>query len=131
MKNRLLAVLLYLLFQSALVLCASAKQGTQSPQPALATKIDALAAEQLAKPGGMGLSIAVAQHGEILLAKGYGKADAEFDVPADEQTMFRIGSVTKQFTAALVMRLVEQEKLALDDDLAQYVPEFPAAGTQR
>ncbi len=126
MKNRPLAVLPSLL-QFALILCAA--PGAQAPQP-LALKIDALAAEQLAKPGGVGLSIAVAQHGKILLAKGYGKADAEFDVPANEHTMFRIGSVTKQFTAALVMRLVEQEKLALHDELAQYVPDFPLQGRE-
>jgi D-alanyl-D-alanine carboxypeptidase len=100
----------------------------QAPQPALAQKIDALAAEQLAQPGGVGLSIAVAQRGKLLLAKSYGTADLEFDVPANEETMFRIGSVTKQFTAALVMRLVEQKKLALDDELAKYVPDFPLQG---
>jgi D-alanyl-D-alanine carboxypeptidase len=100
----------------------------QSAPPSLASKIDALAAEQLAKPGGVGLSIAVAQRGKILVAKGYGLADAELEVPANEQTMFRIGSVTKQFTAAIVMHLVEQKKLALDDELAKYVPEFPLQG---
>lgn len=128
MKNRPLAVLLSLFQQLSLILGAWAEPGAQSPQPALALKIDALAAEQLAKPGGVGLSIAVAQHGKILLAKGYGRADAEFDAPANEQTMFRIASVTKQFTAALVMRLVEQKRLALDDELAQYVPDFPLQG---
>src|SRR5258706_5854273 len=120
MKNRSLAVVLWLFLPFSLVLRASAGQVAEAPQPALAPKIDALAAAQLAKPGGVGLSIAVAQHGKILLAKGYGKADAEFDVPADEQTMFRIGSATQQFTAALVMRLVEQKKLALDDELPKY-----------
>jgi len=128
MKNRPLAVLLPLFLQLSLILCAWSGPGAQSPQPALVLKIDALAAEQLTKPGGVGLSIAVAQHGKVLLAKGYGKADAEFDVPANEQTMFRIGSVTKQFTAALVMRLVEQKKLALDDELAKYVPDSPLQG---
>lgn len=97
-------------------------------QSELERKVDALAAEQLAKPGGVGLSIAVAQRGKVLLAKGYGTADAEFDVPANELTMFRIGSVTKQFTAAVIMRLVEQKKLALDDELAKYVPDFPYGG---
>jgi CubicO group peptidase (beta-lactamase class C family) len=122
MKNLPLSVLLALLSSSIAVPFARAQQ------PALAAKVDALAAEQLAKPGGVGLSIAVAQKGKVLLEKGYGKADAEFDVPANEQTMFRIGSVTKQFTAALVLRLVEQKKLALEDELAKYVPDFPLQG---
>ncbi|HTF88787.1 MAG TPA: serine hydrolase domain-containing protein [Planctomycetota bacterium] len=128
MMNRSFAVLLSLFLQFPLILCTWAEPRAQAPQDALAQKIEALAAEQLAKPGGVGLSIAVAQHGKILLAKGYGKADAELDVPANDQTMFRIGSVTKQFTAALVMRLVEQKKLSLSDDLSKYVPEFPLQG---
>src|SRR5688572_18039806 len=125
MKLRPSPVLLSLLLQLPLVAHASAEPRAQSPRPELVEQIDALAAERLAAPGGVGLSIAVAQHGKVLLAKGYGQAHAELDVPADEETMFRIGSVTKQFTAALILRLVEQEKLALDDELAEYVPEFP------
>lgn len=128
MTNRPLEVSLSLLLTASLIPCAWPEPGAQTPQPELAPKIDELAEEQLARPGGVGLSIAVARHGEILLEKGYGLADAEHDVPADEETMFRIGSVTKQFTAALVMRLVEQEKLALDDELAEYVPDFPLQG---
>lgn len=128
MNNRPFAVLLSLFLQFSLILCAWAEPGTQSPPPSLTWQIDAIAAEQLAQPGAVGLSIAVAQRGKILVSKGYGAADLEFDVPADDQTMFRIGSVTKQFTAALVMRLVEQKKLSLEDDLSKYVPEFPLEG---
>ncbi len=127
MKNRLSIALLSLCFQSAPILCAAAASNELTAE-AVGQEIDALSANALAKPGGVGLSIAVAQRGKILLAKAYGVADAEFEVPADEETMFRIGSVTKQMTAALVMRLVEQKKLALDDDLSRYVPEFPLQG---
>src|SRR5688572_532783 len=115
MKKLPLAVLLSLFLQLPLALSAWSEPPAQSSQPAFAAKIDALAAERLAQPGGVGLSIGVAQRGKILLAKSYGTADAELDVRANEHTMFRIGSVTKQFTAALVMRLVEQKKLALED----------------
>ncbi len=129
MKNRPLTVLLSLFLQLSLIVSARAEPRLQSPQTAAwSSKIDALASERLAKPGGVGLSIAVAQRGKILLAKSYGKANAEFDVPANGETMFRIGSVTKQFTAAMVMRLVEQKKIALDDDLSKYVPDFPLQG---
>ncbi|CAG0960213.1 serine beta-lactamase-like protein LACTB, mitochondrial [Phycisphaerales bacterium] len=92
------------------------------------SKADAIAAEYLRKPGAVGLSIGVAQRGEVVVAKAYGLADAEFDVPADKDTMFRIGSVTKQFTAAAIMRFVEQGKVSLDDDLGKYVPDFPMQG---
>ena len=117
----------------ALALCAAVAPGAQSPpaaalDPALAAKIDALAAERLSAPGAAGLSVAVAQRGKLLHAKGYGSADLELDAPANEATMFRIGSVTKQFTAAIVMRLVERKELALDDELSKYVPEFPLQG---
>ena len=128
MTLRHTAVLLSLFLHVSSIVCAAAGPSSQSPKPSLADEIDALVAGRLGKPGAVGLSVAVAQRGKVLLAKGYGIADAEFDVPADEETLFRIGSVTKQFTAALVMRLVEQEKLALDDDLAKHVPEFPVQG---
>jgi CubicO group peptidase (beta-lactamase class C family) len=94
----------------------------------LETKVDAIAADFLAKPGGVGLSIAVARKGELLLEKGYGLADAELDVKADASTLFRIGSITKQFTSAAIMRQVERRALALDDDLSKYVPSFPLQG---
>lgn len=94
----------------------------------LEAAIDRIAAEHLAKPGAVGLSIAVARKGEVVLAKGYGQADLELGVAADADTCFRIGSVTKQFTAALVMKLVERKTLALDDDLSKWVPQFPLQG---
>ena len=128
MKNRLLLVLPSLLLQLSPIFCPWDQPSAQSPQPSLTLRIDELVAERLAQPGGVGLSIAVAQHGKILLEEGHGIADAELDVPVDEETMFRIGSVTKQFTAALVMRLVEQERLALDDQIARYLPDSPLQG---
>jgi D-alanyl-D-alanine carboxypeptidase len=94
---------------------------------ALIARIDALAAETLAHPGAAGLSIAVARGDRLILSKGYGKADLEHGVPATETSVFRIASVTKQFTAAAILRLAEQGKLALDDDFTQYV-DFPTHG---
>jgi D-alanyl-D-alanine carboxypeptidase len=94
---------------------------------ALAARIDALAAQTLANPGAAGLSIAVARGDKMILDKGYGKADLEQQVPANDATVFRIASVTKQFTAAAIMRFVEQGKLALDDDIAKYV-DYPTQG---
>ncbi len=96
--------------------------------PAWVAKVDALVAARVAKADAVGFSVGIAQKGDVLLAKGYGLADAEWKVPAKADTRFRIGSVTKQFTAALVMRLVEQKKIALDDGLEKYVPEFPLQG---
>jgi len=96
--------------------------------PEVEKQVDAIAAEFLAKPGGVGLSIGVAREGQVLLAKGYGLADVEANLPADGDTLFRIGSITKQFTSAAIMILVEENKLSLDDTLAELVPEFPTPG---
>lgn len=117
-----------LLLLSAFLLLTTFAAARQSTPSELEAGVDALAAKYLAKPGGVGLSIAIARRGEVVLSKGYGLADAEFDVKADEDTLFRIGSVTKQFTSALVMRLVEQKKIGLEDDLSKYVAEFPLQG---
>lgn len=110
-------------FALAVVTATAAAQA-----PTWAAKVDALVAERLTKNDAVGFSVGIAQKGEVLLAKGYGLADVEWDAPATATTRFRIGSVTKQFTAALVMRLVEQKKLDLDDELGKYVPDFPLQG---
>ena len=107
---------------------APAKPATAAHDATVERQVDAIAAEFLAQPGGVGLSIGVARKGQLLLSKGYGLADAEFDVPANAETLFRIGSVTKQFTAAAILLLVEEHKLSLDDTLEELVPEFPTPG---
>lgn len=90
-------------------------------------KVDAAVAESLNRPGAVGLSVGVAWK-DAQVAKGYGIADAEFDGRANAATMFRIGSITKQFTAALVMKQIEAGKVALDDPLQKHVPDFPTGG---
>lgn len=77
----------------------------------------------------VGLSVAVMRGDEWLLAEGFGIAELEHGVPADRDTVFRIGSVTKQFTSAAVMRLVEQGKVELDADFRTYLPDYPDPGT--
>ncbi len=82
----------------------------------------------LQRPEAVGLSVAVARDDRILVEQGLGKADLEFDAPANAQTIFRIGSVTKQFTAASIMKLVERGKITLDDDLHKHLPSFDTGG---
>src|SRR5690606_28579069 len=57
-----------------------------------------------------------------------GLADVEHQVPVTDRTVFRIGSVTKQFTAAAVMKLVEEGKISLDATIADYLPDYPEPG---
>ena len=65
---------------------------------------------------------------DTLVMKGYGLADIENEVAATAQTVYRIGSVTKQFTSVAIMQLIEQGKLSLDDDVTKFVPNAPTHG---
>lgn len=71
------------------------------------------------------ISVLVAQNGKVLYKNGFGYADIENKVAATPVTKFRIGSITKQFTASGILKLKEQRKLELTDKLSKYFPDFP------
>jgi CubicO group peptidase (beta-lactamase class C family) len=71
-----------------------------------------------------GMSVVIVYDQDVLLAKGFGYADLEKKIPADPQTVYRIGSVTKAFTALMLMQLRDAGKLQLDDPIEKYLPEF-------
>ncbi len=77
---------------------------------------------------GPGAAVIVVQDGKPVLRKGYGLAEIELGVPIRPDMVFRIGSVTKEFTSACVLILAEQGKLRLDDDLTKYLPDYPTGG---
>lgn len=91
----------------------------------LSAKVDPIVAELLGAAPAASISVAVARAGEVVFAKGYGQADREHDRAATARTAYRIGSVTKQFTAALVVQLVAEGKLGLDDPVTAHLPDFP------
>ena len=70
-------------------------------------------------------SALVAKNGVILLNKGYGYRDATSKTPNDEQTIFQLGSITKQFTSAVILKLQEEKKLSVSDKLSKYFPGYP------
>ncbi|MCA1623556.1 MAG: serine hydrolase [Acidobacteria bacterium] len=72
-----------------------------------------------------GASVAVVRDGKIILAKGYGVADVETGTMANEHTAYQVASLTKQFTAAGIMLLVEDGMVKLDDPLGKYLPDLP------
>lgn len=72
-----------------------------------------------------GLSIAVVRDGRIAKSRGYGLANVELNAPITEDTVFEIGSITKQFTATAIMMLVEQGKVGLDDKITEYLSGVP------
>jgi CubicO group peptidase (beta-lactamase class C family) len=97
------------------------------PLTALQTDaIDQLAQSEMTRQHIPGLEVGIYSRGRILLAKGYGLADVELDVPVKPGTLMQSGSVGKQFVSAAIMMLVEEHKLALDDSITQYFPDAPA-----
>jgi len=102
--------------------------GPARQAPTEAARIDAIVQQHMQLPGAVGLSVAVARGDEVVYSRALGLANLEFPVPVDEETVFRIASVTKQFTAAAILRLSERGKLALDDPLTSFLPDFPTHG---
>ena len=117
-----------LLFPAWFVAAAAPVAAQRPAGDGLADRVDAAVKEFLAARQIVGTSVGVMKDGRILLAKGYGFADLENEVPATEHTVYRLGSVTKQFTASAIMQLVEQGKLSLDDELTKFVPDYPTKG---
>lgn len=74
-----------------------------------------------------GAAVAVVQNGKVVRIKGYGVATLEFNVPVTTETVFEIGSVSKQMTAAGIMLLVQDGKVSLDEKISKYLPNTPEA----
>src|SRR5882762_5295442 len=66
----------------------------------------------------------VADHGKVIYKKGFGPANMEWNIPNEPDTKFRLGSITKQFTATLILQLVEQGKIKLDAKVSDYLPDY-------
>jgi CubicO group peptidase (beta-lactamase class C family) len=80
------------------------------------------------KPGSPGCSLGVIRDGDFVYRKAYGLANLELGVPLSPQSVFYMGSVSKQFTAAAIVLAAEQGYLSLDDDVRKYLPELPDYG---
>ncbi len=77
-----------------------------------------------------GVAVIVTQNGQVLFKGARGLANVELGIPLTSDNVFRLGSITKQFTAAAVMMLQEQNKLNIKDDIHKYVPDFPTEGNK-
>lgn len=82
----------------------------------------------VADPAGPGCAVSVARNGTVVFERTYGLANLEQIQPITADTVFEAGSVSKQFTAALIAALVAQGRLSLDDDIRTYLPEMPDYG---
>ena len=98
------------------------------PTPSATTArdtVDRFVAAEMARTHIPGVSLAVVRGGKVIKARGYGIADLEHEIPVTPQTVFKIGSVSKQFLATGIMLLVQDGRLALDDPVAKYYPGAP------
>ena len=101
-----------------------------APKPAgdLEARVDAAVKAAMEREHIPGVSIGIQNGDQVLIARGYGFADVENEVAATEHTVYRIGSITKQFTAAGILLLEERGKLHVGDDLSVFLPDYPMQG---
>src|SRR5215472_10164250 len=77
-----------------------------------------------AKPASPGCALGVLEDGQLLYSHGYGLADVEHSVSITPATVFHIASISKQFTAFAIYILANEDKLSIDDDIRNYLPEL-------
>ena len=109
-------------YAAALILVLSLQVLAQD----LAPKFDEYLSE-ITKQGRFTGSALVSRDGKVIFSKGYGLANAEFDIPNTPQTKFRLGSVTKQFTAVAILLLQERGKLSVQDSVCKFFDNCPEA----
>lgn len=121
---KLPAFILYVFLSAGL---RAPAQSLKIEDKALAPKFDQVMAADFNKDG-LGGVLLVAKHGTIIYEKATGKANMELNVPLSTDDVFRIGSITKQFTAVAILQLREKGQLQLDDDITKFIPDYPVYG---
>ena len=90
--------------------------------------LDAFISATVAAQRAIGVTVGVMQDGRVIFAKGFGLANTAAKAPVTPDTLFAIGSVTKQFTCAVALQLEQERKLSFDDPVAKYAPTLTRAG---
>jgi CubicO group peptidase (beta-lactamase class C family) len=103
----------------------TATLSSRPSQQAVAARVDSLVQDFLTKSGVASASVALVRGDEVMVRRAWGTADLAEKRPARPETVYRIASVSKQFTAALVLRQVDKGKLAITDSIARFVPGLP------
>lgn len=116
---RFLSILAILFFVSVEAIAQTAANNN----PKLIAAVDSIMKKEF-KANEPGASIIVVKKGQEIYKKGFGMADMELNVPVNADMNFRIGSITKQFTAVCILQLAEQGKLSLQDDIKKYIPDY-------
>ncbi len=117
------------LFVAAAALAAAISATAAAAEPPADLKAQADAILAAAYPAdGPGAAVIVTRGGKTIYAAGRGLADIDSRRPITPDTMFRLGSITKQFTAAVILQLVQEGKVSLDDPVSRFFPDFPQPG---
>ena len=116
--------ILFLVLMNLISGYSCSKKGAKTTS-GLEVEIDAYI-EPFVKAAGFSGTLLIARGGEILVNKGYGMANYEWDVPNTPKTIFQIASVSKSFTAAAIMILEERGLLSINDPLAKFIPDYPS-----
>ena len=120
MSSRLGALVLAIVALVAPLYSQPAASKSPSSDP-----VDTLVAAEMERRHIPGVSLAVLRRGTVIKAAGYGKADLEHDVAVTPDTVFKIGSVSKQFLATGIMLLVQDGRLSVDDPVSKYLDDTP------
>lgn len=115
------------IFCAFLLLLGGLSCTAQSGPRSLQAMVDSLFSKY-ARPGSPGVAVLVVKDGKVVLKKGYGMANLEFEAPITPATVFDIASVSKQFAGFAISTLIQEGKISLDDDIHKYLPEVPQFG---
>lgn len=110
-----------------LLLLLLSGQSILAAQSTATITADSLARDYIARGEAPSVAVAIVRGNDTVLFAAYGKANLELDVDATTASVYRIGSVTKQFTAAAVIQLIEQGKVRLDDSIGAHLANLPTA----
>jgi CubicO group peptidase (beta-lactamase class C family) len=122
MPRRLLAFVLAVAVPNATLSAQQARSAATATDT-----VDRFVAAEMARAHIPGVALAVVRGGKVIKAQGYGFADLEHDIAVTPQTVFKIGSVSKQFLATGIMLLVQEGRVALDDPVAKYFAGAPGS----
>jgi CubicO group peptidase (beta-lactamase class C family) len=117
-------ILLMLAFSITLFYAAKSQQNNK-----LTPEFDKVMKENFPM-NGSGATALVSSQGKIIYKKAFGLANVELNVPMQTSQVFRIGSITKQFTSIAILQLMEQGKLNLQDEITRFIPDYPMQGAK-
>lgn len=117
----------HIMVLSLLILFSGSLSAGKTSTKSLAKEIDAFLVKTYPanEPGAAVLAV---KDGQVILRKGYGMANLELGIPMKPGMVFRVGSITKQFTATGIMMLAEEGKLSIEDEITKFLPDFPTHG---